>query len=48
MVDEQARKKGSMMIKTITGFVDLNDGKLYYEIAGDFTQVVLNFLHKLT
>ncbi len=29
------------MVKTITGYIDLDDGKLYYEMAGDGDTLVL-------
>jgi pimeloyl-ACP methyl ester carboxylesterase len=41
MTDEQEVRRGFIMIKTMTGYVDLDDGKLYYEMAGNGDTLVL-------
>jgi pimeloyl-ACP methyl ester carboxylesterase len=41
MTDKQKVRRKFIMAKTTTGYVDLDDGKLYYEMAGDGDTLVL-------
>src|SRR5579859_3425605 len=38
---KQLMRRRFLMVKTTTGYVDLDDGKLYYEMAGDGDTFVL-------
>jgi pimeloyl-ACP methyl ester carboxylesterase len=41
MTDKQQVRRKFIMVKTITGYADLDDGKLYYEMAGDGETLIL-------